>query len=116
MSGGRGHRDLISKDITNTLGGIQLFIVVQKITVEENDVQALIDSLSSRDVLTEQKGFVDLSVMRHQDENNVVGVIGRWESKEDWRAWEDTDTREEVKSVDIKNAETNFYELENTVK
>lgn len=93
-----------------------MFVVVQKITVEENDVEALIDSLSSRDVLTKQDGFVDLSVMKHQDEENVVGVIGRWESKDAWRAWEDTDTREEVKSVDIKNAETNFYELENTVK
>lgn len=93
-----------------------MFIVVQKITVEENNVQALIDSLSGRDILTEQKGFVDLSVMRHQDEKNVVGVIGRWESKEDWRAWEDTDDREEVKSVDIVSADTNFYKLENSVK
>lgn len=93
-----------------------MFIVVQKLTVEENDVQALVDSLSSRDVLTEQKGFVDLSVMKHQDENNVVGVIGRWESKEDWSAWEDTDSREDAKSVDTVNVETDFYELENTVK
>lgn len=93
-----------------------MFIVVQKITVEENNVQALIDSLSGRNILTEQKGFVDLSVMRHQDEKNVVGVIGRWESKEDWRAWENTDDREEVKSVDIVSADTNFYELENSVK
>lgn len=93
-----------------------MFIVVQKITVEENNVQALIDSLSGRDILTEQKGFVDLSVMKHQDEKNVVGVIGRWESKEDWKAWEDTDDRQEVKSVDIVSADTNFYELENIVK
>lgn len=93
-----------------------MFVVVQKIMVDENNVDALIESLSSRDVLSEQEGFVDLSVMRHQDEKNVVGAIGRWESKDAWRAWEDTDTRDEVKSVDIKEVETNFYELEDTVK
>lgn len=93
-----------------------MFVVVQKIMVDENNVDALIESLSSRNVLSEQEGFVDLSVMRHQDEKNVVGAIGRWESKDAWRAWEDTDTRDEVKSVDIKEVETNFYELEDTVK
>lgn len=93
-----------------------MFVVVQKIMVDENNVDALIESLSSRDVLSEQEGFVDLSVMRHQDEKNVVGAIGRWESKDAWRAWEDTDTHDEVKSVDIKEVETNFYELEDTVK
>lgn len=93
-----------------------MFVVVQKIMVDENNVDALIESLSSRDVLSEQEGFVDLSVMRHQDEKNVVGAIGRWESKDAWRAWEDTDTRDEVKSVDIKEVETNLYELEDTVK
>ena len=93
-----------------------MFVVVQKIMVDENNVDALIESLSSRDVLSEQEGFVDLSVMRHQDEKNVVGAIGRWESKDAWRAWEDTDTRDEVKSIDIKEVETNFYELEDTVK
>ena len=93
-----------------------MFVVVQKIMVDENNVDALIESLSSRDVLSKQEGFVDLSVMRHQDEKNVVGAIGRWESKDAWRAWEDTDTRDEVKSVDIKEVETNFYELEDTVK
>lgn len=93
-----------------------MFVVVQKIMVDENNVDALIESLSSRNVLSEQEGFVDLSVMRHQDEKNVVGAIGRWESKDAWRAWEDTDTRDEVKSIDIKEVETNFYELEDTVK
>jgi heme-degrading monooxygenase HmoA len=93
-----------------------MFVVVQKLTVEKENVDALVDSLSSRDVLTEQDGFVDLSVMKHQGEDNVVGVIGRWESKDAWRAWEDTDTREEVKSVDIVDAKTDFYELEDTVK
>lgn len=97
-------------------GGTTLYIVVQKMTVSEENVQALLDSLTGRTVLSEQPGFVDLTVMKHQDDSRVVGVIGRWEDKDAWAAWENTDTRQEVKSVDVLDVQTDFYFLEGQVK
>lgn len=88
-----------------------MFIVVQKLTVASENREKLIDSLTGRKILKEQKGFIDLSVMNHQDEDNVVGVIGRWESKADWQAWEDDADRDKVESVPTENVETDFYEV-----
>lgn len=53
-----------------------MFVVIQKLTVKADQVEELVNDLSSREVLKEQAGFIDLSVLRG-DEENAVSVIGR---------------------------------------
>lgn len=95
-----------------------MFVVIQKLTVKADQVEELVNDLSSREVLKEQAGFIDLSVLRG-DEENTVSVIGRWESKEDWQAWENTSSRAEESSpndyelVDFKSEK---YEVESIIK
>ena len=88
-----------------------MFLVVQNITVKSENRQKAIDALANRTILKEQKGFIDLSVMNNQDKEDVIGVIGRWESKADWQAWENHEDRDKVETFPTENVETAFYEL-----
>lgn len=94
-----------------------MFLVIQKITGKEEDINKFAEALGNRTALTEQDGFVDLSVLRNKDDKKEITVIGRWESEEAWAAWEDTDKRQEVKlDIEFESFESGKYEVAEYLK
>lgn len=96
-----------------------MYIINQKVTLKEGHTDAFINNLTNRKVLAEQAGFIDLTVMRHEDETNTVGLIGRWEDKASWAAWENTDKRQDLSNeeeVEVIEMVTDKYESIGEVK
>lgn len=91
-----------------------MYIVYQKFTVEDGQADQLVKTLANRKVLTEQDGFIDAEILKNEEDKNVVGIIAKWESKDAWKAWENTNAREEAGEedpVNIKETVTDRYEV-----
>ncbi|KAA9301217.1 MULTISPECIES: antibiotic biosynthesis monooxygenase [Aerococcus] len=75
-----------------------MFVILQKITTEAEHTEDVIKKLGDREIITEQDGFVDMSVLKgeeQEDGKDVIFVIGRWENKDAWAAWEASDKRDQ---------------------
>lgn len=80
-----------------------MFVVVQRLLVDKENTEKVIAGLADREMITEQEGFVDLSILKAEEDENdkdVIGVIGRWKSREAWSKWEESPDRDKVANVD----------------
>ncbi len=80
-----------------------MFVVSQRLLVEKENTEKVIAGLADREIITEQEGFVDLSILKAEEDDNgkdVIGVIGRWESKDAWSKWEESPDRDQAAQVD----------------
>lgn len=67
-----------------------MFIQLKTIRVEVGYAETMIERFAGEGIIEQQPGFVDLSVLqkkRTRGEEEVMIVI-RWESEQDWKAWE----------------------------
>ncbi len=77
----------------NEKGGNGMFIQLKTVIVTEGNAEKMVERFSGEGIIEQQKGFVDLSVLkkkqRRGDEEVVIMI--RWESESDWKAWETSD-------------------------
>ncbi|WP_026559596.1 antibiotic biosynthesis monooxygenase [Bacillus sp. J37] len=70
-----------------------MFIQMKTIIVTEGNAEKMVESFSGEGIIEQQKGFIDLSVLkkkRRKGDEEVVIMI-RWKSESDWKAWETSD-------------------------
>lgn len=71
-----------------------MFVQMRKTIVTEGNADKVLERFSKEGIIEKQPGFVDLTVMvkkvRRGDEEVLVQI--RWESEEDWKNWEKSDT------------------------
>ncbi|WP_026691743.1 antibiotic biosynthesis monooxygenase family protein [Alteribacter aurantiacus] len=70
-----------------------MFIQLKTITVQEGHSDKMVERFAGKGVIEEQPGFLDLSVLRKKQRrgDEEVKVMIRWESEDDWKAWETSD-------------------------
>ncbi|MDI3234292.1 antibiotic biosynthesis monooxygenase [Exiguobacterium antarcticum] len=70
-----------------------MFIQLKTIRVETGHAESMIERFAGEGIIEQQPGFIDLSVLqkkRTRGEEEVIVLI-RWESEQDWKAWETSD-------------------------
>ncbi|MED4403398.1 antibiotic biosynthesis monooxygenase family protein [Metabacillus fastidiosus] len=67
-----------------------MFIQLKTITVTEGNAEKMVERFAGEGIIEEQPGFIDLSVLKKKQRkgNEEVVVMLRWESEDDWKAWE----------------------------
>ncbi|WP_227396288.1 antibiotic biosynthesis monooxygenase family protein [Jeotgalibacillus aurantiacus] len=70
-----------------------MFIQLKTIRVTEGHAEKMIERFAGEGIIEEQPGFIDLSVLKRKQrrgEEEVLVMI-RWQSEDDWKAWETSD-------------------------
>lgn len=90
-------------------------------TIAEGFSQQVIERFSSKGIIEEQEGFIDMTVLEKKvskgDEEVVIMI--RWESEEHWKNWEKSDVhiaghrakRGQPKPEYMLGMEVSFYEV-----
>ncbi len=67
-----------------------MFVQIKTITVTEGNAEKMVERFAGEGIIEQQKGFIDLSVMKKKQRkgNEEVIIMVRWESESDWKAWE----------------------------
>ncbi|WP_294742288.1 antibiotic biosynthesis monooxygenase [uncultured Exiguobacterium sp.] len=67
-----------------------MFIQLKTFKIKRGSAVEMIERFSGKGIIEQQPGFLDLSVLhkkRTKEEEEVLVLI-RWESEQDWKAWE----------------------------
>ncbi|MBM6618944.1 antibiotic biosynthesis monooxygenase family protein [Bacillus suaedaesalsae] len=67
-----------------------MFLQLKSFKVTEGHADKMVERFAGRGVIEEQPGFIDLSVFKKKQRrgDEEVIVLVRWESEENWKAWE----------------------------
>ena len=67
-----------------------MFIQMKTIRVTEGYADQMVERFAGEGIIEQQPGFIDLSVMKKKQRrgDEEVRVMIRWESEQDWKAWE----------------------------
>jgi heme-degrading monooxygenase HmoA len=96
--------------ISNDTKAIELINII---TVEPEDQQAMVDTVSEilEDIAEKQPGFVSFKVYKSLDRTRVAYFI-RWRSQNEGLAWfEDIRDALKVSKSRVKNADYHLYEV-----
>ncbi len=96
--------------ISNDRNAIELINII---TVEPEDQQAIVDTVSEilKDIAEKQPGFISFKVYKSLDRARVAYFI-RWRSQDEGLAWfEDIRDALKVSKSRVKNADYHLYEV-----
>ena len=71
-------------------------ILIKRVIKDGNMQAAARLMINTRSGAMKQPGYISSESMRSLDDPSLVTVVSRWQNREAWDAWRNSDTRKEI--------------------